>query len=206
MKILAFDLSTARGSIAFHDAASESFTSEFGNDRKHSGFFFEQLQACVRKCGLPDRIAVGIGPGSYAGTRIAIAAALGLRTVNQAELIGIASVRAINTNASNYLVIGDARRKSFYFARVHHRRCTEGPLLCTTEELRDRLAANDEPVFCTEPIDGFGSLSVAFPSATVLAQIGATEEAPTTTAPLEPIYLRDAHITQPKPVFAARMT
>ncbi|MFN2477006.1 MAG: tRNA (adenosine(37)-N6)-threonylcarbamoyltransferase complex dimerization subunit type 1 TsaB [Chthoniobacterales bacterium] len=204
MKILAFDLSSGHGSIAFRDAASETFASGFPNDRKHSGFFFEQLQACVRKSGLPDRIAVGLGPGSYAGTRIAIAAALGLRLANQAELIGIASVRAIDTDASDYVLIGDARRNSFYFARVHQRRCVEGPLLCTKEQLRERLAASDLPMFCTEPIDGFGPVAVAYPSASVLAQIAATEEVSITTAPLEPIYLRDAHITQPKAVSAAR--
>jgi tRNA threonylcarbamoyl adenosine modification protein YeaZ len=174
------------------------------NDRKHSGCFFQQLQACTRAWGLPDRIAVGLGPGSYAGTRIAIAAAIGLRTVNSAELIGLASVRAIKTDASAYCVIGDARRSSYYFAPVQQRRCVEGPLICTEDELRERLAANDVPVFCTEAINGFGSVSVAYPSASVLAQIGANEEIRVDPKPLEPIYLRDAHITQPKPVFTPR--
>ncbi len=179
------------------------FAVDFANDRKHSGAFFEQLKACTQECGLPDRIAIGLGPGSYAGTRIAIAAAIGLRAANDAELIGLASVRAIKTDAPDYFVIGDARRTSFYFARVDARRCVEGPLLCTADELKARLAANDVPVFCTEPISNFGLVSVAFPSASALAQIAANEDTHSATAPLEPIYLRDPHITQAKPVFAA---
>ena len=203
MKILAFDLSSAHGSIAFADGGAEMFTVDFANDRKHSGAFFEQLKACTQECGLPDRIAVGLGPGSYAGTRIAIAAATGLRSANNAEVIGLASIRAIKTEVPDYFVIGDARRTSYYFARVCERRCVEGPLLCTAQELKARLAANDVPVFCTEPISDFGLVSVAFPSARVLAQIAATEDAHSAMAPLEPIYLRDPHITQAKPVFAA---
>lgn len=204
MKILAFDLSSARGSIAFRDGASESFACDFPNDRKHSGVFFEQLKVCTRTCGLPGCIVVGLGPGSYAGTRIAIAAAVGLRTANQAQLIGMASVRALETDAPDYLVVGDARRNSFYFARVQQRRCLEGPLLCTNDELQERLATNNLPVFRSESIRGFESLSQAFPCARILAQIGAEEQTGAAEAPLEPIYLRDAYITQPKPVFARR--
>ena len=74
MRILALELSTARGSLAWLDGKIE-FTCEWPNDRKNSAAFFENLQAARRKFGTPETITVGLGPGSYAGTRIAISAA-----------------------------------------------------------------------------------------------------------------------------------
>lgn len=202
MKILALELSSARGSIALLDGTVELFAVEFANDRKHSGEFFRQLRACVSACGNPERIAAGLGPGSYAGSRIAIAAAIGLQAATGAELIGLASLRAIPTDAVDYAVIGDARRQTFYYAQIRNRRCIEGPLLCSEDELHSRIANSDIPVFCTEQLKIIPSAAVAFPSASLLAQIAATEDAAVSEMPLEPIYLRDAHITQPKSIFA----
>jgi len=71
MKILALELSTSRGSLAWLDGEIE-FTREWPNDRKNSAAFFENLQAIRRKFGAPETITVGLGPVSYAGTRIAI--------------------------------------------------------------------------------------------------------------------------------------
>ncbi len=201
MKILALELSSSRGSVVWADGAAIAFSAEFANDRKHSGAFFEQLKTCSRRCGKPDRIVVGLGPGSYAGTRIAIAAALGLQVATGAELIGVASVRAIRSDAREYTVVGDARRRSFYFARVVDRSCIEGPLLCNEQELHERLARLEIPIFSTEPLHQFASVMLAFPFARVLAEIAATEEPTISSDPLEPIYLREPHITQSKSPF-----
>src|SRR4051812_22672270 len=135
MKILALELSSAQGSIAWQETGAEPFSRSFPNDRKHSGLFFENLQGCLKRFGNPDRIAVGSGPGSYAGSRIAIATATGLAAINHSELIGVPSPCAMETEAKQYVVIGDARRGSFYFAQVRERLCMDGPHLCTEGEL-----------------------------------------------------------------------
>jgi hypothetical protein len=62
MKILALELSTSRGSLAWLDGEIE-FTREWPNDRKNSAAFFENLQAVRRKFGAPETIIVGLGPG-----------------------------------------------------------------------------------------------------------------------------------------------
>ena len=198
MKILALELSSSHGSIAWNDGGAAQFSLEFINDRKHSGAFFEALQLCVARFGLPNRIVVGLGPGSYAGTRIAIAAAIGLRSAAAAELLGMTSVRAMDTPMTDFAVVGDARRQSFYFARVQGRRCTAGPMLCDEEHLRTRINELDVPVFSFEALPKFPSIEVTYPSATILAQLGGQEAAALDETPLEPIYLRDAHITKPK--------
>src|SRR5881396_1475018 len=118
MKILALELSTARGSLAWLEEKDIALTREWPNDRKNSGAFFENLKLVSQKFSSPEKIIVGLGPGSYAGTRIAISAAIGLQTASHARLIGFPSICAIECEAEEYCVIGDARRKSFFFTRV----------------------------------------------------------------------------------------
>ena len=78
MKILALELSSGQGSVAWLENDREPSVRTFANDRKHSGLFFENLQIYSREFGAPDVIVAGLGPGSYAGVRIAIATAVGL--------------------------------------------------------------------------------------------------------------------------------
>jgi len=63
MKILALELSTARGSLTWLDEGTTDFTLEWPNDRKNSALFFENLDAVTTKFGIPDTIIVGLGPG-----------------------------------------------------------------------------------------------------------------------------------------------
>src|SRR5437660_1163449 len=112
MKILALELSSARGSIAFADGDKIEFDREWPNDRKNSGPFFEHLAEVQKQFGNADTILVGLGPGSYAGTRISISGAIGLQIASGARLIGYPSICAIQCDAPEYVVIGDARRNS----------------------------------------------------------------------------------------------
>ena len=198
MKILAIDLSTGRGSIAWAEGNAEIFETAFANDRKHSGLFFENLQQCLQRFGAPELIAVGLGPGSYAGTRIAIATASGLAAASGARLCGLSSVRAFEADRREYRVIGDARRQSFFFARIRARECVEGPLLCTEDELTARLSSSSHPVFASEQMAAVPEAVLAYPSARVLAAIAAEAPEVSTALPLQPIYLREPHITFPK--------
>ena len=197
MKILALDLSTARGVLAWVDENAD-LTREWPNDRKNSGPFFENLDAATKTFGAPETIIVGLGPGSYAGTRIAISTAIGLRLSSQARLIGLPSICAMETDANDYCVIGDARRKSFFFARISANVLTEGPLLFSEEELQKQITAVDVPVFCSESLAQFPVATVAYPSARVLARLAREAHHSFSMPPLEPIYLREPHITMPK--------
>jgi tRNA threonylcarbamoyladenosine biosynthesis protein TsaB len=197
MKILALELSSGQGSIALREDGREIFAEEFANDRKHSGAFFESLQRCREQFGNPERIVVGLGPGSYAGTRIAIAAAIGLQSAANAELVGVPSFCAIATDADKYCAVGDARRQSFWIAQVQARRCVNEPALCTREELAERLSFISEPIFSAEALTAFPKIAIAYPSARILAAIAESSENVLRT-PLEPLYLREPHITQPK--------
>src|SRR5207302_11245314 len=138
MKILALELSSARGSAALFNDGNVVFFREWQNDRKNSGPFFEYLAEVQKQFGKPDTIVVGLGPGSYAGTRIAISAAIGLQAASRARLVGFPSICAIECDTPEYCVIGDARRQTFFFARVRENNVIEGPTLVTEAELREK--------------------------------------------------------------------
>ena len=199
MKVLALELSTSRGSLAWLDGKTE-FTREWPNDRKNSAAFFENLQSLRRKLGAPETIIVGLGPGSYAGTRIAISAAIGMQLSCDARLIGYLSICAMEYDVKDYFVIGDARRKSFFFARILKNEVIEGPTLFSELELKARLESIEPatPVFSSELLSQFQRSLISFPSALILARLAKEPRRSFCLPPLEPIYLREPHITMPK--------
>jgi tRNA threonylcarbamoyladenosine biosynthesis protein TsaB len=199
MKILALELSTGRGGLAWLHEDLE-LAREWPNDRKNSARFFENLNAVTKKFGAPETIIVGLGPGSYAGTRIAISAAIGLQLSSGACLIGFPSICAMESNAHEYCAIGDARRKSFFFARIRDRELVEGPMLYSEAEMKGKLDKLEPtmPIFSSESLPQFDRAVVRYPSAFVLARVAQEPRRSFFLPPLEPIYLREPHITLPK--------
>jgi len=198
MKILALELSTSRGSLAWLDGEME-FRREWPNNRKNSAAFFENLQEVQKKFGAPETITVGVGPGSYAGTRIAISAAIGIQLSCDARLIGYPSICAMQCDAEEYCAIGDARRKSFFFARIVKNEVIEGPTLFSELELKARVESLDPamPVFSSELLPQFHRFVIAFPVALILGKLAKEPRRSFCLPPLEPIYLREPHITIP---------
>ena len=198
MITLAIDTSTNRGSVAVLVDGELKMDEHFTSERSHSSSLFVVLEKVREIAPRVNRLVVGLGPGSYAGVRISIAAALGIQLTQGAELVGIPSVAALETGASRYIAIGDARRDTFYWTDVDQGVCLEGPLLLTEAELRERLAANTLPVFAGEALVIAPDAQITLPSAAILARLGAADRGIIARHDLEPIYLREPHITQPK--------
>ena len=219
MKILALELSSARGSLAVAADNNVDLVREWPNDRKNSGPFFEYLAEVQKQFGKPDTIIVGLGPGSYAGTRIAISAAIGLSMTGgtgsvpsdeklmgrhggrpSSRLIGFPSICAIEYDAPEYCVIGDARRQTFFFARIRDNNLAEGPTLMSEAELREKLDKLDSKmsIFATEKLPQFERAEIRYPSAKILARLAQDSNRDFAQPPLEPMYLREPHITVPK--------
>jgi tRNA threonylcarbamoyladenosine biosynthesis protein TsaB len=200
MKILALELSSARGSLAVMSNSNVEVVRDWENDRKDSGPFFESLVEMQKQFGEPDTIIVGLGPGSYAGTRIAISAAIGLQTASRARLIGFPSICAMECDASEFCVIGDARRQTFFFARIRENNLAEGPMLLSEAELREKMDKLDRKmsIFATEKLPQFERAELRYPSARILANLATDSKRSFMQPPLEPMYLREPHITIPK--------
>ena len=200
MKVLVLELSSARGSLTWRDNDAD-LTREWANDRKNSGEFFHNLSDVQNRFGAPDRIVVGLGPGSYAGTRIAISAAIGLQFASKTELVGLPSLCAIDCVAPEYAVVGDARRQTFFLALVRNNALSAPPALQSEAELQnvlDGLRAR-MPIFAIEELCQFAGVSVRYPSSQILARLAQEANRTFVLPPLEPMYLREPHITTPKP-------
>ena len=134
--LLALDLSTAHGSIAVVRGDDVLFRSSFQSERSHNAQVFAPLREALAVAGSElTGIVIGNGPGSYTGVRIAIAAAQGIALSRNVWCVGWSSLTAPDVDApASFSVIGDARRQSFYLARVEN-----GRLLPDLDHRRDRL-------------------------------------------------------------------
>jgi tRNA threonylcarbamoyladenosine biosynthesis protein TsaB len=194
---LAIETSTVRGSVALSEDGRTLFFERFAADRALGSELFTCLQRAGKAAPHYDQIVVGLGPGSYSGVRIAIAATIGFELATNAKVLGIPSILALETPAQKYLSIGDARRASFYFAVIDNGECTTGPTLLDETELKAAIAAHaDLPLYATAPIEGITNLEICFPSAERLARLAEQGRGISARDNLEPIYLRDPHITQ----------
>ena len=106
----------------------------------------------------------------------------------------------MEADPQEYCVVGDARRKSFFFARAVRNELVEGPTLFSQQDLRAKLELLEPamPVFSSELLPQFDRLVIRFPSPLVLARLAQESQRSFFPPPLEPIYLREPHITVSK--------
>jgi len=190
MVMLAIETSTSRGGVALFRDGELVFGETFTADRSHSSQLFEVIERALAPDVSPERIVVGLGPGSYAGVRIGISAAIGLSVATGAEMLGIASVAALDEG--EYLAVGDARRGAYSFAHVRDGALVSGPMLVTREELDARLGGL--PAFSSEEL-GLPGIEIRFPQVDRLGRLALEGRSIQARGVLEPIYLREPHIT-----------
>ena len=213
MKILALDLSTRKGSVALCRAGAPPARlggarqaerppykplaqRQWANDRRNSASFFRALEEIVRAHGGPERVVVGLGPGSYTGTRIAISAGIGLEVTSGAQLCGIPSICAISTE-EDFVVIGDARRGSFFLARILHGAVAGEIELLSSKEMAQRISETAVSIYTSDDLPQFSRARLSYPRAELLCRL-AEDSQNLVRAPLTPIYLRAPHITAPR--------
>jgi tRNA A37 threonylcarbamoyladenosine modification protein TsaB len=96
--------------------------------------------------------------------------------------------------------VGDARRDSFFFGHVVRNDLVDGPMLCSGPALKAKLESLDATiaVFSSELLPQFGRAVIGYPSALTLAKLVQKARLSFSSSPLEPIYLREPHITVSK--------
>jgi tRNA threonylcarbamoyl adenosine modification protein YeaZ len=162
MKLLGFDLSTRRGSIALVNGGQILCARDWPNDRRNSAPFFAALDGIIREHGAPEAIVVGLGPGSYTGTRIAISAAIGLQATTGAALTGLSSLSGISEE-NEYIVIGDAKRASFFFATISGGLFATEPDLLSQNEMNERISSiTTIPIYTSDELPQFTEVRAAF--------------------------------------------
>jgi tRNA threonylcarbamoyladenosine biosynthesis protein TsaB len=182
---------------------------------RHSRVLLGEIERCADAAGgwdRVDRIAVGVGPGSYTGLRIGIATARALAQARGLPLVGVSSLAALarglaeqpGANRRSLLPVIDARRRQV-FAALYDRNGEElwAPLVADPEEPGERLrelessplAAGDGAVRFRLELEEAGA-TVAPPEDPVhriaARNVCALGEATVEAQPgrVEPIYLR----------------
>jgi len=128
MIVLGLDTSTRATAVAVLDA--DDHTSEARDDPPagahpgHATRLLEMAREVLAGSGLGwsevDRIAVGVGPGTFTGLRVGVATARGLAQSLSVELVGVSSLQALAVapleEHDAVLAVIDARRGEMFAA------------------------------------------------------------------------------------------
>ncbi len=205
--VLALDLSTSHGQIAIVHGERVVFEAAFLSERSHNAQLFSPLQEALESVRLTEEtvIAIGTGPGSYTGVRIAIAAAHGLSLSRGWPVLGWSSIATGPAELPHYRVLGDARRGQYYSAEVRDGVQVTGPEIMNAETATALVQSQSDMPWLTFDAKApllLDQVAVTLPSVLRLAQIvaGFSEEqlAAALAKPLEPAYLQEAFITTPR--------
>lgn len=126
MILLALDTSSSIESLAILEDGRIRGSRAWAGDRAHSKTLFTAIRETLIEQGLTaDRIdayALGLGPGSFAGLRMALACLQGMAAPGDKPVFGLASAEAaawetaMETGASRVWVCGDGRRGRIWSA------------------------------------------------------------------------------------------
>jgi tRNA threonylcarbamoyladenosine biosynthesis protein TsaB len=208
MTILALEFSSLQRSVAIaHGGRVLAETSETGGRGTNAFGMIEKVLASA-KIGREEIecLAVGLGPGSYTGIRVALSIAQGWQLATGVKLLGISSAECLAAQAQAEKIIGrvnvviDAQRGEFYLAKYE----ISADSLNEIEPLKIVSKAEVEShtgeiIVGPETTSWFPAGKILFPSAGMLAMLAAKRTDFMAGEKLEPIYLREANFVKAPP-------
>ena len=197
MKILALETSSAASSVAIARDGELLAVRRFSAPRGRGAEVFAIIEDMRETWKGLDRLAIGLGPGSYNGLRVACALAGSFQMALGLELVAAPSCCLLNVTVNDYHAVGDARGGRVWLAKVSGRRLAGEIELLPPDECLLRLVDLTPPTYRIGDVRGFEQLPAASPDAAVLASL-APDLPLADPAQLEPIYLKPPHITAPR--------
>ena len=190
---------------------------------RHAEVLVRLIDELVAECQLQreqiDRVAVGIGPGSFTGLRVGVALAAGIATALGRPLLGVSSLQSVahgfvkhhpSTPDSRIVVLQDARREEVFCGCYdHHGAVLHSPQLVSQSQIFQHLeqlvpsgpgylVGADPQQFAPEGgwPSRFTPHHVPAPQASFTALIA--ERLNPDETPVVPHYLRGADATKPQ--------
>jgi tRNA threonylcarbamoyladenosine biosynthesis protein TsaB len=210
--VLALDASAAACSVALRRGRDVLAFREAPMDRGHAEALMPLVMEAMAEArlGFADlaMVAVGVGPGSFTGIRIALAAARGIGLAAGRPVVGVdsfsavaASVGEAELSGRSLLVVIESKRKELfgqYFDSARHS-LGEALVLPAAELLLYRpqgplVVAGDGAHYLREATDAIFATLAGRPDARAIAHLAAEGRA--ILAP-RPLYLRGADVTFP---------
>ena len=223
MITLALDTSTARGAVALLQDARSPAEITFLRGTMASSTdlqLFETIQRVLQQQRLSvhdiELVAVGVGPGSFTGIRVAIAAAKGLalpymqpiEAVSSFDALALTVLPQMPKECVQMCIVGDARRNETY-CTIYDRagRCVSNCRITVLKRLVETI--NVPTWFISAEMERFGDALrefgnhfvhiariASYPSATAVGELALRhirDGAVCGRQRLEPIYLRAAN-------------
>jgi len=210
MTILALEFSSSQRSVAVaRDGRVLAGAAEAGGrETKAFGLIERVLADANLSREEVNCLAIGLGPGSYTGIRVALAIAQGWQLATGIKLLGISSADCLAAQAQSEGTFGrvnvviDAQRGEFYLG-THDISSTSmkevAPLkIVPATEVAARAGAG-EILIGPEVARRFAAGRDLFPQAAMLAALAAKRNDFRAGETLEPVYLRETNFVKAPP-------
>jgi tRNA threonylcarbamoyl adenosine modification protein YeaZ len=179
-------------------------------DHQQTTRAFALIEEALRKAAIErtqiECVAVGVGPGSYTGIRVAIAIAQGWRAARGVNLLAVSTVDVLAAQARHQGLMGqvtcviDAQRHEFYVAAhdlsARPARATDPLHIESAAQVQERAARGEVLI---GPEEWLPQNQLVFPNALVLARLAASRTDFVLPEQLEPIYLRETTFVKASP-------
>ena len=215
MTILALEFSSGQRSVAVvrRGAGDASFVaSEVVETGAGGTRAFGMIEDALREAGLEreqiEVLAIGRGPGSYTGIRVALSVAQGWQLAarqGEVKLLGVSSAECVAAQAQAEKISGcvsvviDAQRNEFYLASYEISAAVRkevGPLRIVTRAGVESRAGAKEILIGPEVTRWFPNGRMVFPRAAMLGQLALNRNDFAASNQLEPIYLRETNFVK----------
>jgi len=204
MTTLGLEFSSEQRSVAV--ARDGSAMAAGGRETRAFAMIEEALeQARVRREEV-ECLAVGVGPGSYTGIRIAISIAQGWQLARGIRLLGVSSAECLAEQAKERGLSGivriviDAQRGEFYLAQYQISKAgvqLSEPLRIVSAK---DVAPDAQKVLVGPDVSTFDSNAIRmFPEAAALVRLAVHRNDFIAGEKLEPIYLRETTFVKAPP-------